>query len=396
MFKVRTLNNISKKGLSLFSKDSYALGAEMDNPDAIILRSFNLHEEPIPQSVLAIARAGAGVNNIPIDDCTRRGVIVFNTPGANANSVKELVIAALLLSARSIHQGLAWTDSIRGKGAEVTKLVEKEKSHFAGTEILGKKLGVVGLGAIGAMVANAAIGMGMEVVGFDPFISVENAWGLSRTVRRARTLESLFAEADYITLHVPLTDDTRNMINRTRIAAMKRGVRVMNFARGGLVNNQDVLQAIDAGQIAGYVTDFPEDDILGHAGVLCVPHLGASTEEAEDNCAVMAAEQLKAFLETGNVQNSVNFPSCQMDLNHRTRILVANRNIPNMVGQITTVLANEGINIADLLNRHRDEVAYNIIDIEGDLPDKVVDGIRHIEGVIMVRIIRPKAAQPGS
>lgn len=392
MFKVRTLNNISEKGLSLFSKDNYALGAEMDNPDAIILRSYNLHDEPIPQSVLAIGRAGAGVNNIPIDDCTGRGVIVFNTPGANANSVKELVIAALLLSARGIHQGLTWTESVQGKGTEVAKLVEKQKSRFAGTEIFGKKLGVIGLGAIGAMVANAAIGMGMEVVGFDPFISVENAWGLSRSVRRARSLESLFAEADYITLHVPLTDDTRNMINKARIDSMKRGVRVMNFARGGLVNNHDVLQAIDAGQIAGYVTDFPEDDILGHAGVLCVPHLGASTEEAEDNCAVMAAEQLKAFLETGNVQNSVNFPSCQMDLNHRTRILVANRNIPNMVGQITTVLANEGINIADLLNRHRDDIAYNIIDIEGELPDKVVDGIRHIEGVIMVRIIRPKAA----
>ncbi|WP_455382906.1 phosphoglycerate dehydrogenase [Salinispira pacifica] len=388
MFKVRTLNNISQKGLSLFPRDSYTVGDDIDNPDAIVLRSHNLHDQPIAQSILAIARAGAGVNNIPVADCTNRGIIVFNTPGANANSVKELVIAALLLSARGIHQGLTWLDSVKGDG-EVAKLVEKEKSRFAGTEILGKKLGVVGLGAIGAMVANAAIGMGMDVIGFDPFISVEHAWGLSRSVRRARSLDMLLAEADYITVHVPLTDDTRNMINSGRIAAMKPGVRIMNFARGGLVNNRDVLAAIESGRVAGYVTDFPEGDILGHPGVLCVPHLGASTEEAEDNCAVMAVEQIKAFLETGNIRNSVNFPECQMDLNHRTRILVANRNIPNMVGQITTVLANRGINIADLLNRHRDDVAYNIIDIEGELGESVVDEIRKIEGVIMVRIIQP-------
>ncbi|HUX11794.1 MAG TPA: 3-phosphoglycerate dehydrogenase, partial [Spirochaetia bacterium] len=342
MFKVQTLNNISSKGLSRFPHESYSLAEDIADPQAIILRSYNLHDRPIPDSVLAIARAGAGVNNIPVTDCTKRGIIVFNTPGANANSVKELVIAALLLSARGIHPGLSWTGTLGGKGNEVAKLVEKEKARFAGTEILGKKLGVVGLGAIGAMVANAAIGMGMEVIGFDPFISVENAWGLSRSVRRARSLDALFAEADYITLHVPLTDDTKNTINRSRIASMKKGVRIMNFARGGLVANDDIIAAVDSGQVAGYVTDFPEDVLLGRPGILCVPHLGASTEEAEDNCAVMAVEQLKAFLETGNIRNSVNFPDCQMDLNHRTRLLVANRNIPNLVGQITTVLANGG------------------------------------------------------
>ncbi len=389
MFKVQTLNNISSKGLSQFPGESYTLAEDIQDPEAIILRSYNLHDRPIPDSVLAIARAGAGVNNIPVAECTKRGIIVFNTPGANANSVKELVIAALLLSARGIHPGLAWTETLTGRGDEVSKLVEKEKSRFAGTEILGKKLGVVGLGAIGAMVANAAIGMGMDVIGFDPFISVENAWGLSRSVRRARSLDTLFAEVDYVTLHVPLTDDTKNMINKSRIASMKKGVRIMNFARGGLIRNDDIIAAIDAGQVAGYVTDFPEDALLGRPGILCVPHLGASTEEAEDNCAAMAVEQLKAFLETGNVRNSVNFPDCQMDLNHRTRLLVANRNIPNMVGQITTVLANGGINIADLLNRHRDEVAYNIIDIEGEFSSDVLSSISNIEGVIAVRVIRP-------
>ena len=387
MYTIQTLNNISRKGLTLFPAEKYHTEPSADRPDAILLRSFNLHDQPIPQSVLAIARAGAGVNNIPVDECTKRGIIVFNTPGANANSVKELLIAALLLSARGIHEGLAWTATLSGKGVDVTKLVEKEKARFAGTELLGKRLGVVGLGAIGAMVANAAVGMGLDVIGYDPYITVDNAWGLSRAVRRARSLESLFAEIDYLTIHVPYTDSTANMIDGKALAMMRSGVRIMNFARSGLVNNQAILAAIRSGKVAGYVTDFPEDELIGQEHVLCVPHLGASTEEAEDNCAVMAVEQLKAFLETGNIRNSVNFPECQMDANHRSRILISNRNIPNMVGQFTTVLAKAHINIADLLNRHRDDVAYNIIDIEGTIDSGVADEIRGIDGVITVRVI---------
>ncbi len=391
MYRVQTFNNISHKGLELFPSESYALDKSADEPHAMLLRSFNLHDHAIPDSVLAIARAGAGVNNIPVAECTKRGIVVFNTPGANANSVKELVIASLLLSARGIHEGLSWISSLSGKGEEVVKLVEKEKSRFAGTEILGKRLGVIGLGAIGAMVANAAVGMGMEVIGYDPFITVDNAWGLSRAVRRARSMETLLSEVDYLTIHVPYNDGTANMINGEKFTLMKKGVRIMNFARGGLVNTQDILQAIDAGQVAGYVTDFPEDGLLGHPHVLCVPHLGASTEEAEDNCAVMAVQQLKTFLQTGNVRNSVNFPECQMDANHRARILIANENIPNMVGQITTVLAKAHINIADLLNRHRDDVAYNIIDIEGSITDAVTNEIRKIQGIISIRVIEHPA-----
>jgi D-3-phosphoglycerate dehydrogenase len=328
------------------------------------------------------------VNNIPVDLCTQKGIVVFNTPGANANAVKELVIAGMLISSRRVCQGINWTQSLKGKGAEVPALVEKGKADFTGPEILGKKLAVIGLGAIGVIAANAATDLGMEVIGFDPHISVESAWGLSRSVKRAKSLEGALMDADYITVHVPLLPETKGVINAALLSKMKNGVRIMNFARGELVNNKDMLAAIKDGKVACYVTDFPEEELLGIDQVIPVPHLGASTPEAEDNCAIMAAEQLKSFLETGNIKNSVNFPNCELDFMRKTRIVLANKNVPNMVGQITTVLANEGLNIAEMLNKGKGEVAYNIIDLDNDVSQKAVDKLKAIEGVIMVRVIK--------
>ncbi len=389
MFRIQTLNRISAKGLDLFPREQYEVASEFSDPDAILLRSFEMNGRELPPNLKAVSRAGAGTNNIPVDRCTERGIVVFNTPGANANSVKELVLTGLLLCSRQVFQGMSWARSIADRGEEIPQLIEKEKNRFAGPEILGKKLGVVGLGAIGVMVANAAISLGLEVTGFDPFISVESAWGLAREVKRSVSLDSLLAESDYITLHVPLTDQTRGMLNANRFAAVKRGSRLLNFARGGLVNNDDLLEAIRAGKIACYVTDFPEADLLQEERVLAMPHLGASTPEAEENCAVMAVRQLRNFLETGNIVNSANFPECRMESTGNRRLVIANRNIPNMMGQITSLLAAEEINIADYLNRHRGDVAYNIIDIEAsrELEPKVLEHLRSIEGIIMVRAI---------
>jgi D-3-phosphoglycerate dehydrogenase / 2-oxoglutarate reductase len=386
MFRIQTFNKIAEKGLSLLPSDSFDVGPDVENPDAILLRSHKLHDMEFDGAVKAIARAGAGVNNIPVDRCTENGVVVFNTPGANANSVKELVISGLLLSSRRIHEGLSWVRSIESSD-DVTKLVEKEKSSFAGPEIAGKTLGVVGLGAIGVMVANAAMSLGMDVIGFDPYLSVESAWGLSRSVRRAKSLDALLGESDYISLHVPLNDGTEHMIGQKAVAKIKNGARLLNFARGGLVDTKAVLGALERGVLSSYVTDFPEPDLAKNEKVLAIPHLGASTPEAEENCAIMAARQLRAFLETGNIVNSVNFPNCEVDYTDRTRIVIANRNIPNMVGQYTTVLAKAGINILDLLNRHREDVAYNIIDLERSPSPETLDEIREIDGVISVREI---------
>jgi len=385
MFKIQTLNNIAEKGLSILKNDGYTTEADISDPDGILVRSQKMHDMELGPSLKAIARAGAGVNNIPIDHCSDRGIVVFNTPGANANSVKELVLSGLLLSSRKIQQGLQWTQTLSGKGSDVTKLVEKQKSSFAGPEIAGKTLGVVGLGAIGVIVSNAATALGMEVIGYDPFISVESAWGLSRSVNRARSLESLYSKCDYITIHVPLNEQTSGMLNAKAFGQMKKGVRILNFARGPLVNNADIIDAVDKGIVSAYVTDFPEDELLGHENILCVPHLGASTPEAEENCAVMAANQIKDFLETGNITNSVNFPECRTDATSPERLVVANRNIPNMVGQITAVLAEENINILDMLNKHRDELAYNIINIDRRVTEHSMSRIKEIEGVIMVR-----------
>ncbi|MCF7974008.1 MAG: phosphoglycerate dehydrogenase [Phycisphaerae bacterium] len=388
MYRIQTLNKISSIGLELFPREEYEIASEIPNPDAIVLRSFKMHDMELPSSLRAVARAGAGVNNIPIDKCTHQGIVVFNTPGANANSVKELVLMSLFMSSRRVVDGIAWARSLNGQGAEVPKLIEKGKSDFEGPEIKGKKLGVIGLGAIGVMVANDAVALGMEVTGYDPFISVDAAWGLSRAVNKAVSLDTLIADSDYITIHVPLNDKTKNLLNKDKFALMKKGTRLLNFSRGGLVNNEDLKQALAAGIIALYVTDFPDEDLLTEPNVIPCPHLGASTPEAEDNCATMAVSQLRNYLELGNIKNSVNFPECEMAASAKYRIVVANSNIPNMVGQITTVLAGAGINITDMLNKSRGEVAYNIIDVESEVTDEHLNAIRAIEGVIMTRLIQ--------
>jgi D-3-phosphoglycerate dehydrogenase / 2-oxoglutarate reductase len=387
VYKIQTLNKISTLGLELFPRENYEIASEIVNPDGAVVRSFDMHEMAMPESLKVIARAGAGVNNIPIDKCSQKGIVVLNTPGANANSVKELVIASLFLCSRKVYQGITWAKTLAGKGDEVPKLIEKGKSNFEGPEIFGKRLGVIGLGAIGVKVANNAIALGMDVLGHDPIISVEAAWELSHNVKRAMGLDGLLSKSDYITLHVPLNDKTKGMINRDKFGLMKKGVRILNFARGGLVNNEDLKWAIKEGIVAAYVTDFPDEELLKMDNVISIPHLGASTPEAEDNCAKMAVTQVKNFLEFGNIKNSVNFPDCEMEPAGHTRITVGNNNVPNMVGQITTLLAAEKINIADLLNKSKGDLAYNIIDIDGAVNDGAVAKLKAIKGVIMVRVI---------
>lgn len=387
MYKIQTLNKIATIGLEQLPRENYEIASEFSNPDAILVRSFKMHDMALPLSLKAVARAGAGVNNIPVDSCSKQGVVVFNTPGANANGVKELVLAGMLLSSRKIVEGIGWARSLAGQGAEVPRLIEKEKATFTGPEIRGKKLGVVGLGAIGVMVANDAVALGMQVSGYDPFISVEAAWGLSREVKRAVSLDSLLAESDYITLHIPLSDKTKGMISGDKFTIMKKGARLLNFARGGLVNNRDLLEALKAEIVAAYVTDFPEEELLGHKNVIPMPHLGASTPEAEDNCAIMAVAQLRDFLEHGNIKNAVNFPDCFMPPSGKRRLIIANNNIPNMVGQITTVLAGDKINITDMINKSKGDFAYNIIDVDSDISTADVEKIAKIAGVIKVRLI---------
>ena len=387
MFRIQTMNKISPEGLDLFPRDRYEVASEIPHPDAILVRSADLHSVTIPGSVLAIARAGAGVNNIPVADCSRRGIAVFNTPGGNANAVKELVIASLLISARDIVGGINWAAGIAGQADQVPDLVEKEKSKFGGPELRGKTLGVVGLGAIGVMVANDAAALGMNVIGYDPYISVDAAWDLSREVVRADTLEGLLSRSDYVTLHIPLSDTTRGLLNAEKFRFTKKGARIINLARGGLVNEADIIEALNQEKLSSYVTDFPSAELLACRRACCIPHLGASTPEAEDNCAVMAVRQLMDYLESGMVKNSVNFPRCRLDQRAPHRILVVNRNIPNMVGQITTILAGGEINITDLINHHRDEYAYNIIDTEQPVHVDVLEQIICVEGIIRVRTI---------
>lgn len=387
MFKVQMLNKIANCGLELLPEENFEVSADITNADGILVRSANMLDMELPSNLKAIARAGAGVNNIPIEKCTEKGIVVFNTPGANSNGVKELVIAALLLSSRKIFQGMNWAQTLKGKGDEVPKLVEKGKSQFEGPEIKSKKIGVIGLGAIGVMVANDAISLGMEVMGYDPYISVKAAWGLSSSVIRATSLDHLLSTCDYITMHMPLTNETKNMFNKEKFSIMKKGVRIINLARGGLVSNTDLLEAIKDGTVACYVTDFPEDELLGIEEVIAIPHLGASTPESEENCAVMACNQLKDYLETGMIKNAINFPDCDMLPTDKTRIITVHRNIPNMIGQMTTILAANKINIADMLTRHKDSIGYNVIDIEGDLTEAIVDQIRAIDGVKTVRVI---------
>lgn len=387
MFNIQTLNNISDKGLELFPKDLYKVSDDSAAPDAILVRSANMLDMDLPGNIKAIARAGAGVNNIPLEQCTEKGIVVFNTPGANANGVKELVLAALFLSSRRICHGIGWAQSLKGKGPEVGKLVEKGKANFEGPEIKGKKIGIIGLGAIGVMVANDTVALGMEVMGYDPFISVNSAWGLSSSVVRAASLEQLISTSDYISLHIPLDEKTKGMLNKEKFKLMKKGVRIINLARGGLVNNKDLLDAIDRETVACYVTDFPEEELLDNENIITIPHLGASTPESEENCAMMAVKQLRDFLEKGIIKNSVNFPECELVSMGKTRLVSAHRNIPNMVGQITTILAEYKINIAGMVNHHKNDLGFNLIDVEGDLSDEVLDKIRRIDGVKTARAI---------
>ncbi|KOH46442.1 phosphoglycerate dehydrogenase [Sunxiuqinia dokdonensis] len=389
MFKIQTLNKIDPEGLKNFPLDRYEIASEFSNPDGIIVRSMKMHDMKLPGNLKAIARAGAGVNNIPIDKCTNQGVVVFNTPGANAHAVKELTIAGLLLASRDVAGGIEWAKTLIGQGDQVPALIEAGKNNFAGQEIRGKTLAVIGLGAIGVLVANAAQALGMKVLGYDPFISVKHAWKLSRNVGRAEGMESLLANADYVTLQIPLSDETKNFINKDKFKMMKDGVRLLNFARGGLVNNTDLAAAIESGKVARYVTDFPDEGTLKMDKVISIPHLGASTAESETNCAIMAVDQMREFLENGNIINSVNFPAAEMEHTGGARIIVANKNIPNMVSQISTLLATEGYNIANMLNRNKAEIAYNIIDVDRKQADPALaDKIAAISGVIMVRIIQ--------
>lgn len=390
MFKIQTLNKISAQGLAEFPRDDYEVASEILNPDAILLRSADMHSMEIPGSVKAVARAGAGTNNIPIPAMTEKGIVVFNTPGANANAVRELAILSLLMASRPVVQANAWVKTLAGKGSEIADLAEKGKSQFVGPEIRGKTLGVIGLGAIGAMVANSASDLGMKVIGYDPFISIEAAWSLSRSVRKAETLDTILTQSDYITIHVPQTPETKGLINAERIKAMKNGVRIINLARGGLVVNADIIAGINSGKIACFVTDFTDEDLLNNDKIVCLPHLGASTPEAEENCALMAVRQLKNFLETGAIVNSVNFPKCKIEDPipvNGTRLCISHKNIPNMVGQITTVLAGASLNIAGMVNQNRGDLAYNIIDLDTNVSDEIVDKLQSIEGVIKVRPI---------
>lgn len=389
MYKIRTYNAISSKGLSRFPTDSYQVSSESTDADGILLRSQKLHTEVMPESVVAIARAGAGTNNIPVADYTDKGIVVFNTPGANANAVKELIVAALLMGSRDIYGGMNYVQGLTEitDSGEMGKLLEKEKKNFAGGEIKGKTLGVVGLGAIGSMIGNLALELGMNVVGYDPAISVEAAWQLSSSVERMENLEALLACSDFITLHVPAIAATKHLINSKTLSGMKSTAKILNFAREEIVSSADMVAALDAGVIAGYITDFPAPELLGRDDVLLMPHIGASTEEAEENCAVMAANQLMDFLENGNILNSVNYPKIKMSRNGGTRITFTNKNVPKVLGNVLSVLADGEINIVDMVNKSRDEIAYNIIDIEGHLNDSLKAQIAAVEGVVHVRII---------
>ncbi len=386
MYKIKTYNKISKSGLEVFD-DKYTIGDEVENADGAIVRSASLHDAQFPKSLLAIARAGAGTNNIPIDDCTSQGIVVFNTPGANANAVKELVIAGMLIGSRRVISAIEWAKTLKGEGENVSKLVEKGKSAFTGPELKGKKLGVIGLGAIGVLVANAANHLGMKVYGYDPYLSVNSAWNLTHNAVHIYDIKDIFEKCDYITLHVPLTDSTKNLINAEAIAKMKDGVRIMNFARGGLVNSTDVIAALQSGKIASYVTDFPSDDLLGVDGVVAIPHLGASTPESEDNCAQMAASELMDYIENGNITNSVNLPEITLPRSGKYRICVIHKNIPNMITSITGIVATNNINIENMLNKSRGDYAYTMVDVSDVDADHIIEKLEEIDGVIKARVI---------
>jgi len=384
MFNILTLNKIAKCGLDQLN-DNYKITDDANvDADGIILRSFKMHDMELPESLKAVARAGAGTNNIPIDKCSEKGIVVFNTPGANANAVKELVIAGMLLASRDVIGGVAWANTLTGD--DVDKQVEKGKSNFAGCEIKGKTLGIIGLGAIGILVANAAYALGMEVIGYDPYLSVDSALKLSRHVKKANSPEEVYAAADYITIHVPLMDSTRNTINAETIAQMKDGVIILNFARGGLVNNADIKKALADGKVAKYVVDFADSETVNQPGIINIPHLGASTAESEDNCAVMAVQELADYLENGNILNSVNFPNCSLPEDNIGRIAIAHKNIPNVIAKFTEALSS--VNISDMINKSKGELAYTIINTDHAIPAEAIEKLNQIDAVIRVRVIK--------
>jgi len=388
MNKILTLNNISVAGLERLPRESYEVASEIQHPDGILLRSYKMHDMEIPESLKAVGRAGAGVNNIPLDKMTEKGVCVFNAPGANSNAVKELVIAGMLMACRNLTQGWDFSKKLEGSDAEIGKATEAGKKNYGGFELPGRTLGVVGLGAIGVRIANVAIALGMNVIGFDPGITVKGAWQLDASVKQAASVEELLNNADFVTFHVPLIDATKDLINDERLKNMKDNVVVLNFARGGIVDDEAMVRALDSGKAYAYVCDFPTNLLKNHPKVITLPHLGASTREAEDNCAIMVADQVKDYLENGNVLNSVNFPEVQMP---RTdggfRLSVVNSNVPNMLGQISSDLADAGLNIIDMLNKSRDDVAYTLVDVDKEISDDVVDTLQAINGVLAVRAI---------
>ena len=386
MYKIKTYNKISKSGLEVFD-EKYTIGDEVENADGAIVRSAALHDTEFPESLKAIARAGAGTNNIPIDRCSEQGIVVFNTPGANANAVKELVLAGLFLSSRRVVSGIEWAKTLKGNGAEVGKMVEKGKGAFGGPEIKGKKLGVIGLGAIGVMVANAANHLGMTVYGYDPYLSVKSAWNLNHNAVYINDINEIYANCDYITIHVPLVDSTKKMINTDTIAKMKDGVRILNFSRAALVDDAAMINALQSGKVASYVTDFPTDEVLDVDGVIAIPHLGASTPESEDNCASMASKELIDYIENGNIVNSVNLPEVTMPRSGDHRVCVIHKNIPNMITKITGLVSSDGINIENLLNKSKGDYAYTMLDIGAADIAGLEKEINDIEGVIRVRII---------
>ena len=386
MINIKLYNKISKHGLDVFDSKRYNVSEAAEEPCGVMVRSASLHDEKFGGELLAIARAGAGVNNIPVDECSKQGIVVFNPPGANANGVKELAVASLLLASRDIVGGIEWAKSLKGQ-EDVAKLVEKGKSRFAGPELMGKTLGVIGLGAIGGMVANVAYALGMNVVGCDPYITVKNAWSLSRAVRKADDYDSIYAESDYITYHVPAVAATKGMINAEAIAKMKDGVRIINLSRGELCNLPDLIAALESGKVASYVTDFPCDELLGVPHAVCIPHLGASTPESEDNCAVMAAEQLVDYLETGNIRNSVNYPEIVLPRGAKNRVVVLHENIPNMLSQISGVLSADRINIETLLSQSKGANAVSLFDTDNDVTPAILEEISGIAGVVRARAI---------
>lgn len=386
MYRYHCLNPISQVGLETFTEE-YVPVSEPEKADAILVRSTNMKEMEFAKELKAIARAGAGVNNIPLEKCAEEGIVVFNTPGANANGVKELVLAGMLLASRDIIGGINWVQENEEDG-NIAKDAEKAKKAFAGCELEGKKLGVIGLGAIGVLVANAATHLGMEVYGYDPYISVDSAWRLSRSIRHAKTVDEIYKDCDYITIHVPATDATKNMIDKDALGLMKKGVVVLNFARNVLVEEEAMVDALVSGHVKHYVTDFPTPQIAGVKGAIVIPHLGASTEESEDNCAVMAASQIKNYLENGNIKNSVNYPDCDMGLRgNNTRILLLHHNVPNMIGQFTKILADDNMNIADLTNKSKGKYAYTMIDIDSAVSENVIKELGNVEEVLRIRVI---------